>query len=644
MKKQFLWMLILALLCVWVTAGADEPANRADLDKIEKGKLLEQQKLALEKEMQAARQADQAIKEAKLAAELEGSNSEKELRENRAVEEKLSRPQIVVPYEPRLILAQGDDCSDPILLVTIDGNDPGASLPVTDADQTTCGRGNSYTGLCGSSYGGGEEIVYEVVVSNATVNVDITLDPGADNWTGLFVDDACPDDGSCIDYGTNGSGGGTITLSNVSLAPGTYYIMVDTWPTPNCVTSFDLTIDEHVVIPGDICEDPLLITLDVNNEYTDTRDLCPFNNDYRVSGGDVIYVFTPEADLHLVVETCNSPEEFDDYLLLYDDANCGGDYGTEIENGDYGCPSGDHGRIDHEFLNGQTYYIMIDHWEISEPYCGTYTLDIYPYVEPTGRCCYGDPYNPDCVDNITEDDCTTQHSGSWTEGLDCSTPCPILIDCSNPIQVTLPPPGLAWPYVDADQTTCGTGDSYDENTCLEEYYDNGEDIFYEITVTEDVTVNIDLTSNTTYTGMAIGILCPPGPGCLASSMSSGENEAIEALTLPAGTYYLMIDTWSAPDCIDNYTLTIDEYVEPTGACCVYPECVATNTQAECDAIENSIWYIGEDCATFECPNPEDIPTLSEWGMIILTLLLLSVGTVAVIRRRKAISAKGVARG
>ena len=32
--------------------------------------------------------------------------------------------------------------------------------------------------------------------------------------------------------------------------------------------------------------------------------------------------------------------------------------------------------------------------------------------------------------------------------------------------------------------------------------------------------------------------------------------------------------------------------------------------------------------------PEPIPTLSEWGMIVLGLLLLTVGTIALIKRRK----------
>ena len=49
------------------------------------------------------------------------------------------------------------------------------------------------------------------------------------------------------------------------------------------------------------------------------------------------------------------------------------------------------------------------------------------------------------------------------------------------------------------------------------------------------------------------------------------------------------------------------------------------------------WYGDEDCETFTCPDSPEIPTLSEWGMLIMALLLLAIGTVAVVRRRKAIS-------
>jgi hypothetical protein len=46
----------------------------------------------------------------------------------------------------------------------------------------------------------------------------------------------------------------------------------------------------------------------------------------------------------------------------------------------------------------------------------------------------------------------------------------------------------------------------------------------------------------------------------------------------------------------------DGCAEPTGACCVGTECVATLTEAECDAIQG-YWYEGETCPEFECPLP-----------------------------------------
>lgn len=35
--------------------------------------------------------------------------------------------------------------------------------------------------------------------------------------------------------------------------------------------------------------------------------------------------------------------------------------------------------------------------------------------------------------------------------------------------------------------------------------------------------------------------------------------------------------------------------------------------------------------------PQEIPTLSEWGIIILALLLLATGTIAVIRKHRAVT-------
>lgn len=84
---------------------------------------------------------------------------------------------------------------------------------------------------------------------------------------------------------------------------------------------------------------------------------------------------------------------------------------------------------------------------------------------------------------------------------------------------------------------------------------------------------------------------------------------------------------------------IDEECEPVlGACC-WPSGLCTlETQANCEN-NGGTFYLGQSCVEVDCGGGQDIPTLSEWGMIILGLLLLTAGTVAVVRRRKAASAR-----
>ena len=61
----------------------------------------------------------------------------------------------------------------------------------------------------------------------------------------------------------------------------------------------------------------------------------------------------------------------------------------------------------------------------------------------------------------------------------------------------------------------------------------------------------------------------------------------------------------------------------------YPWCAGSN---------NCMRFAGDE--DFAGPynriwNPNLVPTLSEWGMLLMGLLLLLIGTVAVVRRRKA---------
>jgi hypothetical protein len=139
-------------------------------------------------------------------------------------------------------------------------------------------------------------------------------------------------------------------------------------------------------------------------------------------------------------------------------------------------------------------------------------------------------------------------------------------DCDSPVVVNI----VDYPAYADYNTTCGRGNDY-QDTCLE-YYDGGEDIIYELNVSipADAAIYLD-PMGTAWTGVALSETCPPGETCIASSTSdSGYVHGIEYVHLDVGTYYVMIDTWPSPECIPEFTLSIEEvFVEwlqcPDGA-------------------------------------------------------------------------------
>lgn len=117
-----------------------------------------------------------------------------------------------------------------------------AGLPYSNSGATTCCRGNTYdaTDGCNSSYQDGEDFLYEYTPA-ANEQVDITL-TGTLSYTGIFITDKCPSSGGVNCIGSATSSTGNPTLCAVSLDAGTtYYIMVDTDPTPTC-TPFNINI------------------------------------------------------------------------------------------------------------------------------------------------------------------------------------------------------------------------------------------------------------------------------------------------------------------------------------------------------------------------------------------------------------------
>jgi hypothetical protein len=140
----------------------------------------------------------------------------------------------------------GDNCLSP-LVVSLP-----AQLPYTDPAQHTCGRVDDYNATCLGYYDGGEDMIYQLVVTEAIcVNITVTGVDASQNWIGVGLDSVCPLGATCMKVAS--SSGNVVTMSNVALPPGTFYIMVDTWPTPNCLTNYTTTIVASTGCPSGAC-------------------------------------------------------------------------------------------------------------------------------------------------------------------------------------------------------------------------------------------------------------------------------------------------------------------------------------------------------------------------------------------------------
>jgi len=321
--------------------------------------------------------------------------------------------------------------------------------------------------------------------------------------------------------------------------------------------------------PGDNCGMPIVADLSTL-PYTDAaQTTCGRDDDYDATcmgyydgGEDILYeVIVPTAGYYQVSidpqgttytgvgigTTCPLGAEC---VLVKTSGSSSAPYSTECT-----------------YLEAGTYYMMVDTWP--SPDCiPSFNLTIDACTPPTGRCCYPDGAGGVACAVTTNAECDAL-AGTWTEGIDCSSPCPSLHgnDCSDPIVVDL----ATVPFTDLGQTTCGRGNDY-ADTCLG-YYDGGEDILYELIVPTAGHYQLSFDPlGTTWTGFAIGTTCPLGASCLLvhTSSSSSAPYTSDCIALDAGTYYLMIDTWPSPACIPAFNLTINEceatYCGASGGC------------------------------------------------------------------------------
>ncbi|KAA3637428.1 MAG: hypothetical protein DWP97_00895 [Calditrichaeota bacterium] len=219
----------------------------------------------------------------------------------------------------------GDNCLDPLKIDI-------PTLPYGDYSQTTCGRVDDYDATCMGFYDGGEDIVYEVTVSSA-VDVNITLDTKGESYGGIGLFDLCPSDpgASCIDIATGSSG--PYVMNCVHLEPGTYYIMVDSWPSPDCLADFDLIIEaaEGCDAPDNDDCDKATVIGDVT-ELPYSTELATFDGPGACqTAANVWFEYTATCDGFATISTSGS--DYDTRIAVYDGSCAGAELGCDDDGG-----------------------------------------------------------------------------------------------------------------------------------------------------------------------------------------------------------------------------------------------------------------------------------------------------------------------
>lgn len=157
------------------------------------------------------------------------------------------------------------------------------------------------------------------------------------------------------------------------------------------------------------------------------------------------------------------------------------------------------------------------------------------------------------------------------------------------------------PFVD-ENATCGRGNFHDA-TCLGSY-DSGADILYELVVTSgpvDIEITLD-PKGTPYTGLLLTDVFPPGPECIAISTGpDGTPHGPGCLRLETGTYYVMVDTWAQPECIEMFELSIELCTPVVGRCCYGDPVECADVPAYACAALGGVFDPTLTCAT-PCPD------------------------------------------
>ncbi|MCB0816181.1 MAG: T9SS type A sorting domain-containing protein [Flavobacteriales bacterium] len=448
----------------------------------------------------------------------------------------------------------GATCANPIVVST---------FPFSTSN-STCGSINDYGTQCSTSYGGGEDLVFELQMPAGNFDIDLTATNGG-SWIGWFLKDAadCAVASSCLANAT--SGGGTNANGSYTFAAGTYYLIIDTWPTPAC-SDFDLDIQAAAATPGEDCATaigPVAVAVDelscvntlvTSGDFQDGPAASCSSGSGATPDDDVWISFVAPSNGNKVVITTTGISNTDWVMEVWDD--CPGS-GTPIT-----CSDDVNGLMPEielcqfQYTGGNTYYIRA--WTWTSGGSGN-TMDL---------CIY--------------------------EDVACPTP-PVNDNCGAATALTLGP----------DATWCPTNEIPGLTTAATPEGGNGSpscdsfgtlnDVWYTIATgptTAAMTVNVNDLSGTQEFAIYEALTCGSG-GTVLSCLSTGTSSTVSVM--PSSTYYVRV--WANPGNEGDFTICAHEVCAP-----------AIATTSPVDDCGNGQFFIDVDISSLGSSASVDIVT------------------------------------
>jgi hypothetical protein len=277
----------------------------------------------------------------------------------------------------------GNACASAVALTA-----PAIGATITTGAQTTCGRLNDFAAGFSSvnaSYGGGEDAVYSMVVPAGGGNYTFTFAASGATYKILSIHSACaPTTANTLGgFVTGAATGGSVTLN---LTAGTRFIIIDTWPTPNC-GAFTLSITRNNPPCGSAINIP---SAPVTNQAlscnttavpgalnaTNVPTACGgASNNYK-GGQDAIYTFTPSTTGSYTISYTGVTYSA---IFVYSGA-CPASGGTCV--GSVGS-AGSTQSLTVSLTAGVQYFIWFDTWPAPNSPCpGTFSISAPP-IPPT---------------------------------------------------------------------------------------------------------------------------------------------------------------------------------------------------------------------------------------------------------------------